>query len=164
MGFQLTTTAFASGGNIPVNFTREGANESPLIRWEGAPEGTKSFALVVEDPDAPSASFYHWLVYDIPGNVTQLSPDLRREQMLNDGTKQGVNDFGEIGWDGPMPPAGEKHQYVFRLYALKEPPRFVPGMRKEELLRVIEENSGVLARAEITGFYKNLSKKKKAVA
>lgn len=164
MAFKISTNAFVPGGNIPVNFTREGANKSPLVRWEGAPEGTRSFALIVEDPDAPGAPYYHWLVYDIPANVHELMPELAREQMFPDGTKQGVNDFGEVGWDGPQPPAGEKHQYVFRLYALKEPPGLIPGMRKDELLSRLEESIGVLERTEITGFYKNLAKKKKTVA
>lgn len=164
MAFRILTNAFQPGGAIPVNFTREGPNKSPAIRWEEVPEGTQSFALIVEDPDAPAATFYHWLVYDIPSSLNSLDPELARVEEFPNGIKQGVNDFNEIGYDGPMPPSGERHRYVFRLYALKTAPGTLkPGLRKDELLEKLEQ-LGVLARAEVTGLYKSLGKKKKAVA
>lgn len=161
MAFRISTNAFQPGGNIPVNFTKDGPNKSPLICWEHAPADTQSFALVVEDPDAPSGTFYHWLVYDIPPNVTQLDPELPHEPLLDEHIKQGTNDFGEIGYSGPQPPSGKKHQYVFRLYALARPLGITEGLGKDEVLQRIDQ-AGVIARAEMTGFYKSLKKAKVA--
>lgn len=160
--FQIKTTAFQPGGSIPVNFTGDGPNKSPIIRWENPPAEAKSFALIVEDPDAPGEVFAHWLVYDIPADMTHLDPELPHDEMLPNGIKQGVNDFNEIGYSGPFPPVGKKHQYVFRLYALREPPGLNVAMRKDEFLAKIKDQ-GILAQSEVTGFYKSLSRTKKAV-
>jgi len=163
MAFRIETTAFVPGGSIPVNFTGEGANKSPLLRWFDAPAEAKSFAIEIEDPDAPGESFCHWLVYDIPKDMAQLDPELSHADVLPSGIKQGVNDSGEIGYYGPNPPAGKKHQYIFRIYALKDEPGLNVAMRKSEFREAIAKK-GIIARAEVSGFYKSLKKPKKAVA
>ena len=161
MDFRITTNAFQPGGNIPVNFTRDGSNKSPVIRWENVPADTQSFALIVEDPDAPGATFCHWVVYDIPANADHLDPELPHESVLDDGIKQGLNDRGEIGYTGPNPPGGKKHQYIFRLFALAKPLGLAEGLNKDEVLKRMDQ-AGIIARAEISGFYKSLKKAKAA--
>lgn len=164
MAFRIHTNAFQPGGTIPMNFTGEGANKSPALYWEGAPPQTQSFALIVEDPDAPANTFFHWLVYDIPANVTHLGSELPQQAEFPDGIKQGTNDFDQIGYSGPMPPPGSKHRYVFRLYALEQPSGTLrPGLRKDELLSELEKR-GIIARTEITGLYKKLGKTKRAAS
>ena len=112
MTFKMMTTAFEQGSEIPQKYTCEGQNISPPLSWENPPAGTKSFALIVDDPDAPSGTFTHWLLWDIPGDKTYLE----------EGTKEGIsgkNDFGRIGYGGPCPPRGHgPHRYFFKLYAL----------------------------------------------
>lgn len=164
MAFRITTNSFMPGGSIPVNFTREGANTAPILRWEDAPEGTQSFALVMEDPDAPGETFCHWLLYDIPKDTLKIDPDHSHHEELPDGSKHGTNDADERGYTGPFPPAGKRHQYVFRLYALSAPAGGLEaGLKKDQLLKILDQR-GILARAEITAFYKSLKKSRKAVA
>lgn len=113
MKLSLKSPAFENGGRIPDRYARAGANAPPPLAWDGAPEGTRSFALLVEDPDAPSGMFRHWAVYDIPADRTNLSDG----EDLN--FPQGVNDFGHDHYDGPEPPPGHGvHHYHFRLAAL----------------------------------------------
>ena len=108
MAFELTSEAFEDGGTIPVRYTCDGENVSPPLAWSGAPEGTKSFALFVEDPDAPRGTFDHWIVYDIPADAEGLPEDAGASPRLEapGGPLQGKNDFGDVGWGGPCPPRG----------------------------------------------------------
>src|SRR5919109_5056721 len=113
MMLKLTSPDFANGARIPARHTCDGENQSPELQWTRAPEGTRTFALVVDDPDAPSRSFTHWLLFDIPGSVHGLA----------EGTAEvgisGRNDFQQIGYGGPCPPRKDKaHRYFFRLYAM----------------------------------------------
>jgi hypothetical protein len=111
---KISSPAFADGSAIPENFTKNGGNASPPLEWAGAPEGTRSFALVVEDPDAPSGMFRHWAVYDLPAERTSLSEN---EDVSDFGL--GANDFGHNRYDGPKPPPGHGvHHYHFRVAAL----------------------------------------------
>ena len=115
---KVESDAFREGEIIPVKFTCEGADVSPPIRWSGVPEGTKSFVLIMDDPDAPIGTFTHWVVYDIPAGVRSFEENLPKVEHL-DGIKQGVNDFGRIGYGGPCPPKGHGyHRYFFKIYAL----------------------------------------------
>jgi Raf kinase inhibitor-like YbhB/YbcL family protein len=114
MALRIRSPAFGDGAPIPDQFTRGDRNNSPPLDWSGAPEGTKSFVLLVEDPDAPSGTFRHWAVYDIPGNKMGLD---QNEDVAK--FRVGVNDFGNHGYDGPEPPVGHGvHHYHFRLAAL----------------------------------------------
>lgn len=113
MGLKLTSPAFGNGEPIPERYAKEGGNAPPPLEWSGAPEGTCSFALLVEDPDAPSGTFRHWAVYDIPPDRTRLAAGEDLE------FRQGVNDFGNDHYDGPKPPPSHGvHHYHFRLAAL----------------------------------------------
>jgi Raf kinase inhibitor-like YbhB/YbcL family protein len=115
--FGLTSAAFADGGTIPKRYTADGEDVSPALTWHGAPPGTASFALVVEDPDAPHGLFTHWLIWNIGAESRRLDEEIPNEPELA-GMRQGENGFGRIGWGGPSPPKGPPHRYVFRLYAL----------------------------------------------
>jgi Raf kinase inhibitor-like YbhB/YbcL family protein len=113
MAFRLVSSAFAEGEEIPRRFTLHGNNVSPPLEWGEAPEGTRSFALLVEDPDAPSGTFAHWILWDIPPDTSALEED----RMPPDGTHVAPNDFGSSTWGGPSPPFG-RHRYFFKLFAL----------------------------------------------
>ncbi|MBX5496468.1 MAG: YbhB/YbcL family Raf kinase inhibitor-like protein [Bryobacteraceae bacterium] len=118
MAFQLTSSAFPEGGNIPIIHTCDGTNVSPPLAWSGEPEGVKSFALIVEDPDAPSRTWTHWLLYDIPAEVHELEQGFQPGRL----GMSGSNDFGKLGYGGPCPPKGHgPHRYFFRLFALNVP-------------------------------------------
>jgi Raf kinase inhibitor-like YbhB/YbcL family protein len=119
------TSPVVDGGitsqHVFAGFGCEGQNQSPAIRWSGAPDGTRSFALLVHDPDAPTggAGWWHWSVYDIPATATGLPGGVTAAAGLPDGARQGPTDFGRPGWGGPCPPAGHgDHRYIFSLYAL----------------------------------------------
>src|SRR5512143_456320 len=113
MTFTLTISAFAEGGLIPAKFTCEGANVSPELRWNDAPAGTRSFALIVDDPDAPVGTFTHWVLFDIPADRAALAMGTGAIGV------PGKNDFGRAGYGGPCPPRGHgPHRYYFTLYAL----------------------------------------------
>jgi hypothetical protein len=151
MAFELTSSAFSAEGTIPDRYTCEGANVSPTLRWSHAPEGTQGFALVCEDPDAPGGTFTHWLIYDIPPAREELPEDVPAEPTLSWGAAQGRNDFGNVGYGGPCPPAGETHRYFFRLYALDQALDLPPGASRSQLLSAIEEHA--LARTGLMGRY-----------
>lgn len=115
---ELTTTAFRPGSTIPVAFTCSGTNISPALSWTASPPRTASFALIVDDPDAPVGTWVHWVVYNLPGSTRQLPEHVPPGEAITGGGKQGENDFPTIGYGGPCPPPGKPHRYFFRLYAL----------------------------------------------
>lgn len=115
---ELTTTAFRAGGTIPETFTCSGANMSPALTWTAGPPRTVSFALIVDDPDAPGGTWVHWVVYDLPATMRQLPKHIRPGEVITSGGRQGDNDFPTNGYGGPCPPPGKPHRYFFRLYAL----------------------------------------------
>lgn len=117
-GFALTSPAFENGGTIPVRFTGDGANVSPGLNWTGAPEGTRSFALICDDPDAPRGTFVHWVLYNWPADSSRIPEALAAGATLDNGARQGPNGRGDAGYIGPAPPPGKPHRYFFRLYAL----------------------------------------------
>jgi len=113
MTFTLTIAAFADGGLIPAKFTCEGANVSPELRWNDAPANTRSYALIVDDPDAPAGTFTHWVLFDMPAERSSLAEGAGAIGAA------GKNDFGRAGYGGPCPPRGHgPHRYYFTLYAL----------------------------------------------
>ena len=112
---KLVSSAFADGAQIPRRFTCDGENLSPPLQWSGAPEGTQSFVLLCDDPDAPAGTWHHWAVYDIPPNITEFAENAARDKKR----RQAINDFRRAGYGGPCPPHGHgPHQYHFRLLAL----------------------------------------------
>lgn len=120
MAFEISSTAFEYGEKIPVVHTCNGDDISPLLRWEGEPKGTVTFALIMEDPDAPGGTFTHWIVYNLPANCHELEKTIPISKTLDNKALQGKNDFGKTGYRGPCPPKGEQHRYFFRIYALKK--------------------------------------------
>jgi Raf kinase inhibitor-like YbhB/YbcL family protein len=143
--FALTSSAFEHGEVIPRRHTCEGEDVSPALEWSEPPEGTRSLALVVDDPDAPAGTFTHWLAWG-------LLPDARGVTEGEPGPVEGRNDFGELGYRGPCPPPGHgPHRYSFRLYAVDAEPDLVAGAGKRDLERALEDQ--VLAVAELVGTY-----------
>lgn len=149
--FRLSTPAFADGAPIPKRYTADGENASPSLTWWEPPEGTESFALVVEDPDSPKGRFVHWLAWNLPATRRDLPERYPAEAQLRDGVRQGRNGFGDTGYGGPRPPAGAPHRYVFRLYALDTHLDLEAGATRAELERAIEGH--VLGEATLTGMY-----------
>ena len=117
MPLTLSSPAFPAGGPIPARYTCDGSDSSPAFAWSGATAGTRSFALVCADPDAPGGTFYHWAIYDVPATVTGLPEHYPTE--TRDQVRQAINGFGRRGYAGPCPPRGRPHHYHFTLYALK---------------------------------------------
>jgi Raf kinase inhibitor-like YbhB/YbcL family protein len=153
MAFELTSTAIQEGQPIPRRFSGEGEDVSPPLKWPDPPEGTKSFVLVCEDPDAPRGTFTHWVVFNLPGQSWELSEGMPREEVLPNGTTQGVNDFGKIGYNGPKPPPGKPHRYFFRLFALDRLLDLPAGINKDQVLQAIQGH--VLAEAPLMGTYEH---------
>jgi Raf kinase inhibitor-like YbhB/YbcL family protein len=114
----LTSPVIAPGATIPAEFACTGANRSPELAWSGAPKSTVTFALTVDDPDAPGGTFFHWVAYNIPVSRTSLPVGVPQSGEIPDGGKQGMNSFGHLGYNGPCPPPGKTHHYRFHLYAL----------------------------------------------
>jgi hypothetical protein len=148
----LTSTAFGEGQPIPAKYTCDGQNVSPPIHWSGVPRETKSLVLIVDDPDAPSGTWVHWVVYDLPPTVTELSEDLAKNQYIPGGAKQGLNDFKHLGYGGPCPPSGKAHRYYLKLYALDRVLNLRPGAAKKEVEQAMEKHT--LGQAQLMGTYK----------
>jgi Raf kinase inhibitor-like YbhB/YbcL family protein len=154
MSFTISSPAFAAGGEIPAEYTCEGADTSPRLEWSGAPAGTKSFALVVDDPDAPDPAapkrvWVHWVLYNIPADATGMPEDVGSEA-LPDGTLEGTNDWNRTGYGGPCPPVG-RHRYFFKLYALDTTLPDLNEPRKADLEKALRGH--VLAEAQVVGTY-----------
>ena len=146
--FSLNSPSFQPNGEIPARFSCGGADLSPAVIWTEPPAGAASFALIMDDPDAPGGVFTHWLIYDLPANLRQL-PEGVRASAGPPGTRQGRNGFGREGYNGPCPPPGPTHRYFFRLYALDKMLNLPPGTSKDKLLRAMKGH--VLAQAEVVG-------------
>lgn len=154
MTFELSSPAFSNGSPIPRKYSCEGADTSPELRWRGIPPGTKSLALIVDDPDAPDPdaprmTYVHWVVYNLPPESTGLPPAVSFDQ-LPSGARLGLNDWGQPGYGGPCPPIG-RHRYVHKLYALATMLTGLDRPTKPQLLAAMEGH--VLARAELVGTY-----------
>ena len=153
----LRSSAFEQEGNIPREFTCEGRNISPELSWNGVPAGTKTFALVMHDPDAPvSGGFTHWVVYNIPASVDHLPEHVPNQDAVPGGGVQAKNDSGKYGYMGPCPPSGV-HRYYFRLYALDVNLDSGAGSSKEALEKAMKGH--VLGQAELLGRYQRTAGK-----
>ncbi len=149
--FHLFSSAFESNTVMPRRYTCDSRNASPPLEWSGASVRAESFAIIMDDPDAPVGTWVHWVVYNIPGTVTELPEGVAKQETLPDGTRQGLNSFGEIGYSGPCPPRGPEHRYVFRLYALDAMLDLPASATKEDLLVALEHH--VLGRTKLVGRY-----------
>lgn len=158
MKMELTSAAFKAGERIPKDFTGEGIDKSPPLVWSNVPEGTKSFALICDDPDAPAQEpWVHWVIYQIPGEATSLPEGIAKDAIPASpkGVVQGRNGWNSgqtVGYRGPMPPPGHGvHHYHFTLYALKATLNLKPEMKKNALLQAIDGH--ILGKAELIGTY-----------
>ena len=158
MSFQLTSSAFTEGGAIPTKYTCEGADTSPPLAWSGAPAGTRAFALIVDDPDAPDPAhpkmtYVHWVAYNIPGNVAELAEGAGKGSMPA-GSGAGLNDWKKSEFGGPCPPIGT-HRYFFKLSAL-DTTLNLSNPTKPELEKAMEGH--VLGKAQLMGTYHKTKK------
>ena len=148
---RLMSSAFADNETIPSNHTCDGDDSSPALEWNGAPEDTMSYAIIMDDPDAYPGSFTHWIIFNIPEHMTGLPMAVPRRPQLPDGSLQGKNDFGNIGYGGPCPPRGKPHHYQFALYALDRNLELGEGTSKVQLVNAMKGH--ILAQVKITGLY-----------
>jgi hypothetical protein len=147
----LTSPVFGEGDRIPQRYTCDGADVSPPLSWSGAPAGTVSFALIVDDPDAPVGTWVHWVLFNIPADQRGLGEDLPAGDRLDDGSIHGRNGWGNLGYGGPCPPPGSTHEYAFKLYALDTMLELDPGAKKRAVTSAIEGH--LLGHAILRGTY-----------
>lgn len=152
MSIELTSDAFANGQSIPAKYSCKGKNISPALAWNEPPASTQSFALIVDDPDAPFGTWVHWVLYNISASTRSLQEDLpiTGKNVDPNAIYVGKNSSGNIGYDGPCPPSGT-HRYVFKLYALDTTISLLPGAAKEQLLKEMEGH--ILAQGELVGTF-----------
>ena len=152
-GMELKSSAFKHMEKIPSKYTCDGPDISPPLSWSGVPSGTKSLVIIVDDPDAPMGTWVHWLVYNIPPEMEGLPENFPKVRETEQGIRQGITDFGRVGYGGPCPPSGT-HRYFFKLYALDTTLNLPPGATKKQLLKAMEGH--ILAKAELVGLYSRM--------
>lgn len=150
MEIKITSTAFEEGGMIPAKYTCDEEDVSPPLAWDSEPEGTKTLALICDDPDAPMGTWVHWVLFNLPSDMNELPENILPERELDSGARQGMNDFGRIGYGGPCPPGGT-HRYYFKLYALDSVLDLEAGAKKPQLLEAMEGH--ILAEGQLMGKY-----------
>jgi hypothetical protein len=152
MSLELTSDAFMSGQSIPAKYACTGRNISPALAWNEPPSGTQSFALIVDDPDAPMGTWVHWVLFNISADSRSLQEDLpiTGKNVDPNAIFVGKNSSGNIGYDGPCPPSGT-HRYFFKLYALDTVISLLPGATKEQVLK--EMKGHILAQGELMGTF-----------
>ncbi len=149
---QITSTAFEEGATIPKQYTGDGKDVSPPLRWSDAPAGTKSFALICDDPDAPRKEpWVHWVLFNLPADTKELPEGVPTKETLTSAAKQGKNDFGNIGYGGPAPPKGKPHRYYFKIYALDAMLDLKEGATKQQLEAAMKGH--ILAQGQVIGTY-----------
>jgi len=151
MEIKITSSAFKEGEMIPEKYTCDGKDVSPPLSWTSVPDVTKSIALISDDPDAPMGTWVHWVLYDLPANIKELPENVPPQRQLQNGAKQGTNDFRKIGYGGPCPPGGT-HRYYFKIYALDKETGLGPGATKAELIKAMKGH--ILAEGQLMGKYK----------
>jgi Raf kinase inhibitor-like YbhB/YbcL family protein len=147
MPFEITSTAFKQEEPIPPMYSCKGEDISPPLAWGDPPEGTQSFALIMDDPDAPGGTWDHWIVYNLPGDVRELPEGMERGDL---GTTFGANSWGRVDYGGPCPPSGT-HRYFFKLYALDTNLELGQGASKNQLQAAMEGH--ILAESELMGTF-----------
>jgi len=151
MDIKITSSVFDEGGMIPAKYTCDGDDVSPPLAWEQIPEGTKSIALICDDPDAPVGTFVHWVVWNLPADTKELAENVPADDALPGGAGQGRTDFGRIGYGGPCPPSGT-HRYFFKIYALDAVLDLPAGARKSDLVKAMQDHT--LGQGQLVGKYK----------
>ncbi len=143
----IISAAFAAGAVIPAEFCC--SRISPPLSWSQVPEGTKSIAVLCDDPDAPAGDWVHWVLFNLPPDATELPKGMPTTPTLLNGAIQGTTDYGRSGYDGPCPPPGRPHRYLFKVFALDTKLSLTPKARKSELLKAMQGH--ILAQGELTG-------------
>ena len=151
MEIKITSSVFEDGGLIPSKYTCDGADVSPPLQWDSVPEGTKSIALICDDPDAPMGTWVHWVLFNLPAETKELAENIPPDRTLPNGAKQGTSDFGRIGYGGPCPPSGT-HRYFFKIYALDAEVGLEAGASKSQLLGAMEGH--ILTQGQLIGKYR----------
>jgi len=146
----ITSSAFVEGGMIPKKYSCDGADVSPPLAINGTPEGTKSLALIADDPDAPVGIWVHWVLYNLPPDTKMLAEGMPAEAALKNGARQGITDFGRPGYGGPCPPSGT-HRYYFKVYALDTVLNPTGKVTKKELEAAMKGH--ILAEGQLMGKY-----------
>ena len=152
MDFELSSSAFRENEVIPGKYTCGGEDLSVPLRWTEPPPGTKSFALISDDPDAPVGTWVHWVLYDLPADTRELAEGLPGSETLSNGARQGLTDFRQVGYGGPCPPPGSYHRYFFKVYALDTTLDLPPRATKAKVLEAMKGH--ILAEAQLIGRYK----------
>jgi len=152
MSLTISSSSFTNGGNLAQKFTCDGADLSPSLSWSDPPHGTQSFALLVDDPDAPVGNWNHWAIWNVPATARGLAEGTHKEAELSDGSRQGQNDFRKTGYNGPCPPPGKPHRYYFKLYALDTKLDLKPDATKKDVEAAMKGH--ILAQAESMGRYR----------
>ena len=151
MTLPMSSQAFREGDRIPTKYTCEGQDVSPPLAWSEPPAGTQSFALIVDDPDAPGGVFTHWVLFNIPSDSRELPEAVPAQPQLPSGALQGKTDFGRIGYGGPCPPPGHPHRYQFTLYTLDQLLDLKAGASKKQVLEAMQGH--ILAQGQLTGTF-----------
>jgi len=138
MAILVSSPEFKKAERIPPKFTGDGEDISPRLEWSNVPEKAKTLVMIMEDPDAPAGTFAHWVIYNIPASSRGLPEDVPDQPRLADGSMQGRNSAGGIGYHGPYPPMGSKHRYYFSLYALDDTLNLGPGASREQVLKALD--------------------------
>ena len=151
MSLELESPAFDQEDSIPVRYTADGSDRSPPLLWKNEPKGTKSYVLICDDPDAPSGTWDHWVLFNIPLDTRELHEGLFNREVLPNGAIQGVNSWGKTGYNGPNPPKGSSHRYNFKLYALDTLLNLSPTATKTEVEAAMQGH--ILAQSILTAHY-----------
>ena len=151
MALKITSPVFEDGEMIPARYTIDGRNISPPLQSQGVPDGTKSLALINDDPDAPMGTWVHWVVYNLPADTAELTENTPPNKTLTNGALQGTTDFGKIGYGGPAPPSGT-HRYFFKLYAIDAMLDLPAGAKKKDVETAMQNH--ILDEAQLMGKYK----------
>jgi len=151
MSFSISSPSFSDGGDIAKKFTCDAEDVSPQLTWTEPPAGTKSFALLVDDPDAPVGNWNHWAMWNVPPESRGLPEGVKKTAQLPDGTQQGLNDFRKTGYNGPCPPPGKPHRYYFKLFALDAKLTLKEKSGKKELEAAMKGH--IVAQAQWMGRY-----------
>lgn len=145
----VLSAAFAMGAAIPAEFCC--SRVSPPLSWSQMPDGTKSIAVLCDDPDSPAGDWVHWVLFNLPPNTTELAKGMPPNATLPNGAMQGVTDYGRNGYDGPCPPPGRAHRYFFKVFALDVKLALTPKARKSDLVKAMQGH--ILAQGELMGKY-----------
>jgi len=151
MALEIESSAFGEGDTIPVRYTGDGKDLSPPLFFNDIPANAKSLVLIVDDPDAPGGTWDHWLLFNIPTDTTELPEGIFDRETLPNGAIQGKNSWGKVGYNGPNPPKGSDHRYIFKLYALDIALPLTPKATKHEVETAM--GGHIIAQARLTAHF-----------